>query len=330
MVHKETHDTTARLPDQSVVAESRPDALCDATICEDVDGNVIRGDKDARRVFGCKREEAMGKNITTIFPSDRQGEDAMLLDDLKRGAAIEGLDTHRVARDGALRRMVLDIPPIPGERETVTSAAKFARPVVQADPSIEQLTLRAREAEHRAKNILAAVMATIRLSQAGSVEELKEVISGRIRALADVTSLTESRGQRQADLREVLNQEFWSTANEVKSRVKVDGPETMLSPDQAQGVAMIAHEMVTNSIKYGALSNADGQLRVEWTSHWNRIDLHWSESGLRNLIAPSVEGFGSRLIRSVTSQMLNGRCAFFWTPSGLMFKLSFDMAASTS
>jgi two-component sensor histidine kinase len=205
------------------------------------------------------------------------------------------------------------------------AAVMFARDLNHTD-AFDEAMMRASEAEHRTRNILATVMATIRLSEAGSVDELKNVISGRIRALADVTSLIGSHIGQRADIKDVLTTELWSTGSDDKSRVSVEGPTVLLNSDQAQSVAMIAHELVTNSIKYGALSQLPGRLGVAWTSHRNTVELHWTETGLFDVAPPSKEGFGSRLIRTVAKQTLKGSSVFFWSPTGLNFKLSFDVA----
>jgi PAS domain S-box-containing protein len=299
--------------------------LTDGVICKDLAGHIVHWDHNAERIFGFKRDDVIGKNIVIIIPHDRRAEEAMILERLNSGANIDGFETFRQTKDGSLRRVVLSIAPIRDEDGRGIAAVKFVRDINHPDP-FDEATMRACEAEHRTRNILATVMATIHLSEAGSVDELKNVISGRIRALADVTSLIGSYTGQRADIKDVLTKELWSAGSDDKSRVSVEGPTVLLNSDQAQSVAMIAHELVTNSIKYGALSQLPGRLSVAWTSHSNTIELHWTETGLSNVAPPSKEGFGSRLITTVANRTLKGSSVFFWSPTGLNFKLSFDIA----
>lgn len=255
--------------------------------------------------------------LTIERPSCPKCQEAMILDD--------GFETFGQTSDGSLRRVMVSIAPIRDEDARVIAAVKLARDINPEDP-FDEAIMRACEAEHRTRNILATVMATIRLSEAGSVNELKNVISGRIRALADVTSLIGSHNGQRADIKDILTRELWSAGSDDKSRVSVEGPTVLLNSDQAQSVAMIAHELVTNSVKYGALSQLPGRLSVAWTSHSNTIELRWAETGLSNVAPPSKEGFGSRLITTLANQTLKGSSVSVWSPTGLNFKLSFNIA----
>jgi PAS domain S-box-containing protein len=301
--------------------------LRDAVICKDLTGKVFQWDLNAERLFGFRRDEIIGRSIDTIIPADRRAEEAMIRERLISGEGIDGLETIRVAKDGTLRRVALCVAPVQDDSGKIVAGIKFARDITESKSrSDEALLLRASEAEHRAKNILATVLAMIRLSHGGSADELKNVLTGRIRALADVTSMTSLFEGAGANIGDVLSNEFWSTSKEAALRVSLEGPQLRLSGDQAQGVALIAHELVTNSIKYGALSQLWGQLSVHWWRKNDSIELVWSEIGARPIDKPATEGFGSRLIRSVASQSLKGQVTFDWSsPRGLKFTLVFPI-----
>jgi PAS domain S-box-containing protein len=305
----------------------------DAIIGKDLAGNIVHWNVDAERMFGFRESEIIGKNIETIIPPDRRLEEAVILERLKGGEAIEGFETIRVAKDGSPRRVALCIAPIRDASGQVVAGVKFARDITNSrSRSDEALILRASEAEHRAKNILATMTAMVRLSQGKSVGEFKEAIAGRIRALADVTSLTGLAGKKAAELRDIISNEFWSIDNKaVSAQVSLDGPAVHLTAEQAQGIAMITHELVTNSIKYGALSQASGRLTIEWTRAPDSVELRWIEAGGPQAGLPSKEGFGSRLIKSMAGQTLMGQSMFDWSaPGGLQFRLSFPIARSSS
>ena len=83
-------------------------------------------------------------------------------------------------------------------------------------------------------------------------------------------------------------------------RVTIDGPDVPLGPKAGLSMSLLLHELGTNAIKYGALSNETGRVSLTWTIENNEnepeIELVWRETGGPLVTAPAAEGFGSRLI----------------------------------
>lgn len=107
-------------------------------------------------------------------------------------------------------------------------------------------------------------------------------------------------------------------------RFSISGPPVDLPPTAAVPMAMILHELCTNALKYGALSNDDGRVEISWTtepdSRGVAIDLTWSESGGPPVQPPQQEGFGSRMIASLAQQM-NGGFQTDYQPAGVICKV---------
>jgi two-component sensor histidine kinase len=85
---------------------------------------------------------------------------------------------------------------------------------------------------------------------------------------------------------------------------------------------MALHELATNAVKYGALSNASGRVRIDWKHHVesNRLWLVWQETGGPPVAPPRRQGFGMRLIeRAIESAGGSARLDF--EPQGLACKL---------
>lgn len=188
--------------------------------------------------------------------------------------------------------------------------------------------LLALEVDHRAKNMLASVQAIAGLTQADSVPAFVEALTGRLRALARAhTLLSESRWTG-ADLARLVDEELAAYRSGASGRVRVSGPVVALAPAAAQAFAMVLHELATNAVKYGALSEPGGGVAVEWTSAPNgSLTLRWTESGGPPTRPPGRAGFGSGLIRMTVERQLGGAACFDWRPEGLALELSLPRAA---
>jgi two-component sensor histidine kinase len=181
----------------------------------------------------------------------------------------------------------------------------------------EQFATLAREAEHRSKNLLANVQATIKLSQADTPEGLKEVIEGRIQALANVHLLFAGTRRIGAELSIIASQELAPYSGEGETRVRIEGPQVVLEPDAAQAMAVVLHELATNAAKYGALSIADGRIDLTWSHEPNgELNLRWTETGGPAVSEPRRRGFGRRMVEKLIAQQ-NGKARFEWQAEGL-------------
>ena len=100
----------------------------------------------------------------------------------------------------------------------------------------------------------------MRLSRSDTVDDLKQLIEGRIDALAKAHALFVQSRWAGAELRSLVAQELLAYSDETEARVRIDGPAVMLEPYSAQAIAIALHELATNAAKYGSLSAADGRV----------------------------------------------------------------------
>ena len=97
----------------------------------------------------------------------------------------------------------------------------------------------------------------------------------------------------------------------------------LLEPSAAQAIATMLHELATNAAKYGALSVANGQVKLTWTHEADgSLHMRWTEIGGPAVQEPTHEGFGRKILQGMISQ-LGGTCIFDWCPEGLVCELSF-------
>lgn len=171
--------------------------------------------------------------------------------------------------------------------------------ILQAEQREREFILR--EIEHRSRNMGALGAAIVQLSLPGD-PETAALINARMQALQATNDLITRAPKMEADIENIVRREL---APYDASRCTLRGGPLPLRSDIARAVGLVVHELTTNAVKYGALSNPDGRVEVAWTHNGGTIELNWRESGTQNGDTPKRAGFGTKLI-DVTAKGLNG------------------------
>ena len=294
----------------------------DAIVSKNLDGIITSWNRGAERVFGYTAEEVIGQPITIVIPVDRRSEERDILTRIRRGERIDHFETVRQRKGGSLIVVSLTVSPVKNAEGNIVGASKIARDITEQKRSQEQIATLAREAEHRSKNLLATVQATVRLSQSETSDGLKRAIEGRIQSLANVHSLFVKTRWIGADLSTISAQELAPYSEKNQQRVHIDGPPVLLEPNAAQAIAMILHELATNAAKYGALSAANGRVDLKWSHEPDgRVHLRWTETGGPKVQTPTHKGLGSRIIEQMITQH-SGQARFDWPTEGLVCEVT--------
>jgi two-component sensor histidine kinase len=199
----------------------------------------------------------------------------------------------------------------------ILGASKVARDITDRKRSEAQISVLGREAEHRSKNLLANVTVIVGLSHSDTPDDLKEAIQGRIGALASVHLLFAQSCWKGAEVGVLVKQELAPYSRD--GCTQFGGPSVMLKPDLAQAMAVALHELATNAAKYGSLSAAKGQVRVEWSCAVDQLVLRWTEAGGPHVNPPTRKGFGTRVMHS----MIGAGCSLIGTLKALRVKSPF-------
>ncbi|WP_315766458.1 MULTISPECIES: HWE histidine kinase domain-containing protein [unclassified Bradyrhizobium] len=178
------------------------------------------------------------------------------------------------------------------------------------------------ELNHRVKNTLALVDSIIALSVRADATFVNfgEALRGRIAALTRSHALALDRGREAITLDELVEAELAPLQCE---RIAVDGPLVQLAPGIALYLSMGLHELVTNAVKYGALSNDAGGVTLGWRLDGGRLELSWQESGGPQVTQPARNGFGSLLFERILGPALGGAVTRDFAADGL--KVRFDL-----
>ncbi|MET0274080.1 MAG: PAS domain-containing protein [Phenylobacterium sp.] len=157
------------------------------------------------------------------------------------------------------------------------------------------------ELAHRSKNGIAVVLAIVNQTarSATSVEQFEDALSQRLQAMALSQDLvTESGGRpvRLSRVAETVLSPFGLAPFDLDPALE----QVSVSGDMASGIALILHEMATNAVKYGALSNGRGRIAIEGVADAGAglAALHWRESGGPPVKPDGRRGFGSKLLDS--------------------------------
>ena len=200
----------------------------------------------------------------------------------------------------------------------------------QAEEAREML---AGEMSHRVKNLLsiASALTNIAARSAATTTEMARDMTQRLTALShahDLVRPTAGAGQEAllGDLLTVLLAPY-AEQDAGRERLHVTVPAIRVGDSAATTLALIIHELATNSIKYGALSSPDGTLDVSCTSHGDEVVLVWMEQGGPPTASPATPpGFGSKLVARSVSGQLGGSIAHEWPSSGLIAWLRMSRA----
>jgi two-component sensor histidine kinase len=158
----------------------------------------------------------------------------------------------------------------------------------------------AHEMRHRVQNLFAVVQGVVRMSFRGSGpvdrQAYRNALLDRLQGMADANRAITDHGPNGVPLREIIANE----TNSFRRQFMVGGntEHIVLDSQMVQNISLILHELITNAVKYGALSVPTGNvlLRTEW--HKGTLRFIWRECGGPSVTKPKDGGFGSRLLDS--------------------------------
>jgi two-component sensor histidine kinase len=194
--------------------------------------------------------------------------------------------------------------------------------------------LLAGEMAHRVKNLLAIAsgLTAITARSATSAPELADALTRRLIALGRAHDLTRSvpggggdgDGALLSDLLAVLLAPYDDDGT-FGGRLRVAVPMMRVGERAATTLALVIHELATNALKYGALSNATGSLDLSHCPEKDGFVLQWVERGGPPIVRPTgAGGFGSSLVRRSMASQLGGSIDYDWSSDGVVISLRIE------
>jgi PAS domain S-box-containing protein len=290
----------------------------DAIVSKDLQGIITSWNRGAERVFGYKAEEVIGKSILLLIPPDRHGEEHEIIGQMRRGERVEPFDTVRRRKDGSEVHVSVAVSPVKDASGRIAGASKVARDIGERKRFDAQKNLLQNELKHRVKNTLATVQAMAgQTLRSASKEELRS-FGARLQALGGAYDLLTSDHWDRAMMRDVVSRAIGPFQ---EARFTIHGPAVLVDASQALRLTMVLHELATNAVKYGALSNGTGRVTIAWQPGTGAdLQLTWKEIGGPPVSPPKQKGFGSLLIEQSGENV-----TFGYAPTGLTCTLRFAL-----
>ena len=253
-------------------------------------------------------------DVPFIFVSGVLGEE-VAIESFRRGATDYVLKQRMIRLPGAVERALAE-----------------ARERARRRQAEQQKELLVRELSHRVKNTMAMVLSIVRRTARDdlTIREYADSLAGRLRAIADAHALLFETSWSDAELHDVLARTLMPHDRE-GCRVTIEaGPRLKIDPKKALAVSMIANELITNAVKYGALSGQSGTVSIGWTRETGEdgepeVGLRWRESGGPPVKPPEKQGFGTTLIRRSAEYELDGAVDHAYAPEGVRVDIRFPL-----
>jgi PAS domain S-box-containing protein len=289
-------------------------------------------DARAAEIFGMFADGAGDRAwLDRVHPDDARHRHAAVA----AAVAAGGSDSYDVEfrfrrEDGgwswiAVHGAVMDRDPASGR---AIRLAAVVQDVTERREAEERQRLMARELDHRAKNALAVVLAALRLAPKTDAAAYARAIEGRVTALARAHTLLAEGRWTGASLRSLALGELMPFLSDGRAtgqppQAEIIGPPVLLPPATAQAISMALHELATNALKFGALSDPRGRVRLSWEELADRrvLRIRWTEEGGPPTEPPTHRGFGTRVLEATIRDQLGGSVERVWDPDGLRCEL---------
>jgi two-component sensor histidine kinase len=244
--------------------------------------------------------------------------------------------TPLVSRGGAILGMISTHwrrPYWPQEQELhyLDILARQAADLIERSLAEQRTRVLLREVSHRAKNILAVVQGIVRQTAAHQdpnvfVQDLSERLAG----LARSHELLVASDWRGVEVSEVVRSQVSHLRDLGGTRITFDGPSFRIAPRSAQVISIEVHELATNALKFGSLTNSDGFVVVQWSVSDGaepRFVMTWRERGGPSVSPPQRKGFGHTAMIRMIEHAFDADVALNYDPDGVTWRMNAPMAA---
>jgi len=285
--------------------------------------------------FGLTPEDIIGESVDTVLgESGYRSAHPYILQAL--GGEVAQHDLEITDAKGRIKTLMVRYAPELSANNEVYSIIAAVSDVTERKELETHRALLLNELEHRVKNSLATLSVIARQSarRATSIEGFLETFTGRLRAIDTAHAILTNTTIVNAGLRALINGQVEPYVDIASGRLRLQGgDDVQLSAQCAHALGLVLHELTTNALKHGALSNDKGFIDLRWQALEHNgmpcVNLIWTEKQGPVIAKPNSKGFGSTLIESMLSHNLNGRVRMEYLRSGLIAELLVPTSSPT-
>ena len=293
------------------------------------DGVLLEANAPALAAGGLTRKDVVGRKL---WDTDWWSKDTAVIGRLKdavaRAAEGEAVRFDVVLRMAGGRRMDVDfmLAPVLDADGTVTMLVPSGLDITDRKRALTRVEFLMGEVNHRSMNLLGVVLAIARqMARGGDPATFVSRLTDRIRGLAASQDLLVQSQWEGVDVADLIAAQLAHFKDLFGKQVLIDGPPARLTPVAAQGIGMALHELATNASKYGALSNAQGRVRISWhitEAKQPRFTMNWVEADGPRVTTTTRQGFGQKVIGPMVEAAVNGNTETNYSEGGFSWKLN--------
>jgi PAS domain S-box-containing protein len=287
----------------------------------DVATNRVTASKELNRLYRFPDESVPRlEDFQSLYaPGERERVEAEATASFAKGDTSIRFEAKHQWPDGMIKWIAVRAQILINDQGAATRVIGVAMDVTERRRYEENLQLTARELQHRVKNNLAVVQSIASQSFRGarSKDEGIDVFNGRLRALASSTNLVTRSNWEPVDLADIVEEILRPFRDETRSRIGVGGAHVRVPTATAGNLSMALHELCTNALKYGALSNDQGTISIAWHSVPEGTMLEWRETGGPTVLSPAKGGFGTTLLTRRLFDEDTGHVQLNFDPTGV-------------
>jgi two-component sensor histidine kinase len=269
----------------------------------------------------------VGKHISILAPHGFEPEQQSLLERVRSGKEMAPYDTLRRHKDGMLVQVSIRAAPILTSEATPSGIAETMRDITERKQAEERNALLMRELDHRTKNLLALVQSTMvqTAEHSTSKESFVQSVTNRLRAMAQAQDVLIANNLKGAFVEEVVRSALKPFIVSEPS-LEMHGQPVFLKADAVHPLSLVLHELATNALKYGALTQPRGRIVVSWELDGvevqsRRFRMSWREIDGPPVLPPQRTGFGTEVINHAPKHGLGAQVTLAYDPAGIEWSI---------
>jgi PAS domain S-box-containing protein len=291
----------------------------------DRDRRVLRMNQAVAEMNGLPADEYIGRLAWDVVPARQEVLDPKIAEVLATGQTVDvELSGEIPGAPGETRFWHEKIYPIREPDGRVTAVGIVVEDITAQKRAEEHLRFLLRELSHRSKNLLAVIqaMAGQTAKSAETVGEFRRRFGERLMGMAASHDLLVNQNWLGASVEQLVRGQLSAFIDGDDPRLSVQGPEVDLKSEAAEALGLALHELATNSLKYGALSDPAGKVEILWAApEGRRFRMDWIEHTVSPVSRPSHKGFGRMVIEHTVEASLGGTVTLDFPPGGLRWHI---------